>query len=71
MTAATPIARHPDPEQLRRYALGLLAGEPTESVERHLAGCDRCCRLALEAPGDRLVTLLRRPVRSVPPRVES
>ena len=31
------------------------------AVERHLAACESCCRLALAAPDDRLAALVRMP----------
>jgi hypothetical protein len=51
---------HPDVEALRRFAHGRLHGPAMRQVERHVAGCDACCRAVQAVPDDRLVGLLRR-----------
>jgi hypothetical protein len=56
----TAYSKHPEPDLLRRFALGQLGSEAMRRVERHVRYCEVCLRAALEAPGDRLVSLLRR-----------
>jgi hypothetical protein len=51
---------HPDVETLRRFAHGRLHGPAMRQAERHVAGCDACCRAVQAVPDDRLVGLLRR-----------
>jgi hypothetical protein len=51
---------HPDPATLQQFALGRLRSEVMLQVERHLQVCEGCLQVALAAPDDRLVALLRR-----------
>jgi hypothetical protein len=55
-------ARHPDPEVLRRFALGLLDRETIDRVGQHLQDCDACYDIVVTAPDDRLLLLLRTPI---------
>jgi Putative zinc-finger len=50
---------HPDPETLGRFVLGRLDRRVMARIERHLRSCSRCGEVAMLAPDDRLVTLLR------------
>jgi len=60
-TISSPCGcEHPGIEVLRRFAHGRLHGAAMAAVERHVAGCDACCRVVQAVPDDRLVGLLRR-----------
>jgi hypothetical protein len=50
---------HPDDETLARYVLGRLDRNAMALVEGHLRRCVRCGQVAMHAPDDRLVSLLR------------
>jgi hypothetical protein len=56
----TDRSPHPDDAVLRQFALGRLRVEAMRRVESHLRDCPLCLRVALEAPADHLVELLRR-----------
>jgi hypothetical protein len=56
----TVCSNHPDAASLRRFALGQLGSEAMRRVERHVRYCEVCLQTALVAPGDHLVSLLRR-----------
>jgi hypothetical protein len=51
---------HPDAAVLTQYALGRLRHQAMRRVEGHLHDCQLCLRVALDAPADHLVELLRR-----------
>src|SRR3954468_22344052 len=51
---------HPDGETLRDFIHGRLGKAAMAEVERHVAGCDVCCRAVQAVPDDRLIGLLRR-----------
>jgi hypothetical protein len=55
MTAGT----HPDDETLVRFVLGRLNRSAMARVEAHLWSCSQCGGVAMGAPDDRLVRLLR------------
>jgi len=50
---------HPSPEQLTAFARGQLAAADLEAVERHIAGCDACCRALGAIPDDTVLQWLR------------
>jgi hypothetical protein len=52
-------SEHPERETLWRFGLGRLDRKGMVAVEGHLRQCPQCGRIALRAPDDRLVTLLR------------
>ena len=52
-------SEHPERETLWRFGLGRLDRKRMMAVENHLRQCPQCGRVALRAPDDRLVTLLR------------
>ncbi len=52
-------SEHPGRETLWRFGLGRLDRNGMVAVERHIRQCPGCERIALRAPDDRLVTLLR------------
>ena len=54
-------SEHPGRETLWRFGLGRLDRRGMVAVEGHLRQCPQCGRIALRAPDDRLVTLLRAP----------
>jgi hypothetical protein len=60
----TDRSPHPDPTTLRHFALGRLGNAAMRRVERHVRDCDVCLQVALTAPDDRLLGLLRRPAPS-------
>jgi tetratricopeptide (TPR) repeat protein len=66
---------HPDPDQVRRFGLGQLAGHEARRVESHVARCDRCAALLQQTPDDKLIGLLRRreawPGALLPPALPS
>ena len=53
-------ADHPDGETLRRFAHGRLESKAMGDVERHMGGCDSCCRFVQSVPDDALAAILRR-----------
>jgi hypothetical protein len=57
--AAMTACTHPDDETLGRFVLGQLDRKTMARVEGHLRGCSRCGQVAMRAPDDRLVSLLR------------
>ena len=57
--AAMAACTHPDDETLGRFVLGRLDRKTMARVEGHLRGCARCGQVAMRAPDDRLVSLLR------------
>jgi hypothetical protein len=52
-------SEHPGRETLWRFGLGRLNRKGMVTIEGHIRQCPRCGRIALRAPDDRLVTLLR------------
>jgi anti-sigma factor RsiW len=50
---------HPNDETLAQFVLGRLDRKSMARVEGHLRGCSRCGQVAMQAPDDRLVTLLK------------
>jgi len=59
-TAGKRGGGHPDGESLRAFAHGRLDKATMAEVERHVGGCDACCRAVEAVPDDRLVGLLLR-----------
>lgn len=55
------LSPHPSSETLERFVLGRLDRKAMARVEAHLSACSSCARAAMNAPDDRLVTLLRTP----------
>ena len=51
--------RHPDAEELRAFAKGLLQPEAAAVIEAHIAACDSCCQVLEEPPADSFVRRLR------------
>ena len=60
----------PEPEVVRRFALGWLSQEQSLGVEEHLAACPRCSRVlhATEVEGDDLIQRFASSPRSRPSR---
>jgi hypothetical protein len=56
----TSPTQHPEPGVLEAFALGRLGTVEMDRVAAHLAGCGSCGRIALAAPEDPLIALLRR-----------
>jgi len=54
-----PALEHPSPADLQAYAVGALSDDAARAVESHLAECPECLAVAVAAPDDTLVTLLR------------
>ena len=52
-------SEHPDAETLGHFVLGRLDRRAMAQVEAHLRRCTQCGQVAMHAPDDRLVTLLR------------
>src|SRR4051812_41832012 len=50
---------HPAAEQLRAFGAGRLHAPEAAAIEEHLAGCDSCCQLLEQMPGDSFVGRLR------------
>jgi putative intracellular protease/amidase len=55
----TNQSTHPVREQLIQFALGKLDATTQAEIERHVAGCESCCRVVLAVPEDSLVQRLR------------
>jgi anti-sigma factor RsiW len=53
-------SRHPRPDELQAFALGLLDGPELGPIARHVETCAVCARRLERVPGDRLVSLLNR-----------
>jgi hypothetical protein len=52
-------AAHPAADELTAFAQGRLGPARQAEIERHVAGCDRCCRALRAVPDDTFLTALR------------
>src|SRR5262245_58733509 len=52
-------AAHPTPDQLAAFDAGTLPDPVRERVERHVVGCETCCRLLESLPEDPLSARVR------------
>jgi putative intracellular protease/amidase len=61
-------ASHPAPDRLAAFLAGRLAPAEQAEVERHVAGCDHCCRLLRQVPRDTILGALRGSTHDETPR---
>jgi serine/threonine protein kinase/putative intracellular protease/amidase len=58
------VRQHPSRAELAAFALGRLPQQQAAEVERHVAGCEACCRVLRAVPDDTLVESLRASLQS-------
>jgi hypothetical protein len=54
--------KHPSPEELPAFGLGLLDDDKTAAIASHVASCDSCCKALAAVADDAFVSRLRDPV---------